>query len=280
MKPKRHADRDEEMRPEYDFSNAVRGKYYERYRRGVTIHVAGSERTSVTLLFKDSGTLDAAQVGELLFLLRGAYAAGLEAFTAPTGRSGGHTQDQVAAQLRAYTRQLDVDGINALFSRDLGAHALVTRSITYRSPLQVKLSGTSEGLIAAILLAGGDPGQLPAQASSVNLPSVSEVSEALREALVPSVKAPLGYGIRSRRLKLSKEELNELLRHHPATQNRGGFQRFLLGLQSRVNRVSGEIALSESDMNMILRHGRNPRRGGWQASIRKIFGRHFDFDAA
>lgn len=279
MKPKRHANRYEEMRPEYDFSNAVRGKYSERYRLGVTIHVTDIETTSVTLLFKDAGAVDAAQLGELLFLLRGAYAAGLQAFTAPTGRSGSQTRDQVTAPLRAYIRQLDVDGINALFSRDLGADALITTSVSYHSPLQVNLSGTSEGLIAAIVLAGGDPGQLPAQASSINLPSVSEASEAFREALVPTVKAPLGYGIRSRRLKLSKEELNELLRHDPATKNRGGFQRFLIGLQSRVNRVSGEIDLSESDMNRILRHGRNPSRGGWQASIRKIFARHFDFDA-
>ena len=30
---------DDDIRPEYDFSNAVRGKYYERYRQGTNIVV-------------------------------------------------------------------------------------------------------------------------------------------------------------------------------------------------------------------------------------------------
>jgi len=30
----------EEMRPEYDFSSAVRGKYYERYRAGTNVYTA------------------------------------------------------------------------------------------------------------------------------------------------------------------------------------------------------------------------------------------------
>ena len=37
MKPKTPDNRNEEMRPEYDFSNAVRGKYYERYRKGTNL---------------------------------------------------------------------------------------------------------------------------------------------------------------------------------------------------------------------------------------------------
>jgi hypothetical protein len=30
---------DDDIRPEYDFTNAVRGKYYERYRQGTNIVV-------------------------------------------------------------------------------------------------------------------------------------------------------------------------------------------------------------------------------------------------
>src|SRR5947209_12018218 len=122
-------------------------------------------------------------------------------------------------------------------------------NMLYYSPLEVRHYRTTDGLIAAILLSGCVPGQLPAQAPSIHLPPVSDASEAVRGALVPSVKAPLGYGIRSRRLKLSEEELNELLGADPATKNRGGFQRYLIGLQYRVNQRSGEIDLSESDMN-------------------------------
>jgi hypothetical protein len=37
MNPKRQSKDDDDMLPEYDFSNAVRGKYYEQYRRGTNV---------------------------------------------------------------------------------------------------------------------------------------------------------------------------------------------------------------------------------------------------
>lgn len=37
MSQKKKVVADAEMRPEYDFSGAVRGKYYERYRRGSNV---------------------------------------------------------------------------------------------------------------------------------------------------------------------------------------------------------------------------------------------------
>lgn len=43
------ANNEDEMRPEYDIRGGVRGKYLERYRKGVKVHV-----TSSTLEFKGS----------------------------------------------------------------------------------------------------------------------------------------------------------------------------------------------------------------------------------
>src|SRR5207244_5780585 len=37
MRPKPQSRNDADMLPEYDFSNAVRGKYYERYRQGTNV---------------------------------------------------------------------------------------------------------------------------------------------------------------------------------------------------------------------------------------------------
>ena len=68
------------------------------------------------------------------------------------------------------------------------------------------------------------------------------------------------------------------MRHDPAAEHRGGFQRLLIGMQYKVNRVTRELALSEHEMGMILRHGRESHRGGWQTSIKRIFGRHFDLE--
>lgn len=37
MNPKPQSSDDDDMLPEYDFSHAVRGKYYERYRQGTNV---------------------------------------------------------------------------------------------------------------------------------------------------------------------------------------------------------------------------------------------------
>ena len=37
MSPKHQTTNSDDMLPEYDFSNAVRGKYYERYRQGTNV---------------------------------------------------------------------------------------------------------------------------------------------------------------------------------------------------------------------------------------------------
>jgi hypothetical protein len=39
MNPKAQTRNDDDMLPEYDFSQAVRGKYYERYRQGTNVVV-------------------------------------------------------------------------------------------------------------------------------------------------------------------------------------------------------------------------------------------------
>ena len=277
MSPKKRRDAVHEVRPEYDFSGAVRGKYYSTYRQGAKVHfVNDSAAEGLALVFDDDGPVDAARLGDVLFLLRGAYAAGVQ--SARSMRPAGILVD-AAQHVRSYLRRLNVEDVNNLFTCDLGSASLVTRSISYQSPLRMHLSGSAEGLDAAVLLAGGALRDENSDDAEVGLGPLAQVAETLRGALMRGVGAPLGYGVRSRRLRLSKPELLELLRHDPVTQNRGGFQRFLIGLQSRVNRVSGEIDLSEAEIATILKYGRNPRRGGWQTSIRKIFGNHFDFVA-
>ena len=37
MSQRRRIDSDDDMLPEYDFTGAVRGKYYERYRQGTNV---------------------------------------------------------------------------------------------------------------------------------------------------------------------------------------------------------------------------------------------------
>jgi len=55
MKPDRRSDRDDEMLPEYDFTGAVRGKYYDRYRQGTNVVLLDPD---VAAVFRDSAAVN------------------------------------------------------------------------------------------------------------------------------------------------------------------------------------------------------------------------------
>jgi hypothetical protein len=51
MSPRRQNSPDDDILPEYDFSGAVRGKYYERYRQGTNVVLLDPD---VAAVFRDS----------------------------------------------------------------------------------------------------------------------------------------------------------------------------------------------------------------------------------
>ena len=80
MSQRRKANSDDDMLPEYDFTGAVRGKYYERYRQG----------TNVVLLDPDVATVfrDSAAVNDALRLL-----VSLAEAKVPRRSAGTHQQE-------------------------------------------------------------------------------------------------------------------------------------------------------------------------------------------
>ncbi len=55
MSPKRKPEYEDELLPEYDFSGAVRGKYYERYRRGTNVVLLDPD---IAAVFRDSAAVN------------------------------------------------------------------------------------------------------------------------------------------------------------------------------------------------------------------------------
>jgi hypothetical protein len=55
MSPRTRANDDDEILPEYDFTGAVRGKYYERYRRGTNVVLLDPD---VAAVFRDSASVN------------------------------------------------------------------------------------------------------------------------------------------------------------------------------------------------------------------------------
>lgn len=75
------------------------------------------------------------------------------------------------------------------------------------------------------------------------------------------------------RVVLTVAEVAELDRQDPATRTRGGWQRLIVGLQQRVNRLTLELDLDERDLERIARYAFDYKRGGWQGRLMKIFSR-------
>ena len=76
------------------------------------------------------------------------------------------------------------------------------------------------------------------------------------------------------RIALNSAELAELDKQNPATEGDGGYQGLMVGLQRKVNRITGELELDADDLERVPRYAFDYRRGGWQTRLRAIFGRH------
>jgi hypothetical protein len=71
MSQRRKAESDDDLLPEYDFSGAVRGKYYERYRQGTNVVLLDPD---IAAVFHDSAAVN--DTLRLLVSLANAKAAG------------------------------------------------------------------------------------------------------------------------------------------------------------------------------------------------------------
>ena len=73
---------------------------------------------------------------------------------------------------------------------------------------------------------------------------------------------------------LSTGEMEVLFRQDPRTERRGGYQSFLVQLQRKTDRATGELRLSASDLERIPRYAFRYGNGGWEDRLRGIFERH------
>jgi len=212
---------------------------------------------------------DARELAEFITLFRGAYVAGLR--IERTASSELTPRGMASLILRDLAKR-DAAATTDLFG-ERRRDALRTRRISHDSPLEIVFCGVIVVLAAAGILAGGRFRLGPLE---VDLPrGLGESITALRSAFAPRTRAGLGFGVLPKTIKLTKAEFDELMSYDPATRSRGGFQRKLIELQARTDRKNRTLTLYPSDIDWILKHGSQPKKGGWQASIRRIFGSHF-----
>lgn len=75
------------------------------------------------------------------------------------------------------------------------------------------------------------------------------------------------------RITLNQAEMDILFQQQSAG-SQGGFQNFLENLQNRTDRMTGELELTEADLEKIPRYAFDYQSGGWQGRLTSIFERH------
>jgi hypothetical protein len=73
---------------------------------------------------------------------------------------------------------------------------------------------------------------------------------------------------------LSTQEMEILFLQDPRTRRRGGYQSFLVQLQRKTDRASGNLILTATDLEKIPRYAFDYGNGGWEDRLRGIFERH------
>ena len=233
---------------------------------------------SARLTFAEEGRPDAADVGHFMFLFRGVYAAATQ-LPASNLKSWQERLPELAQRLRSDLASLELTETAVLFSENLGKRTLSIQRLAVESPLEIVMIGVGVALALAVVLSGGTiKFDIKTGNFEATLPPLGEGIRKLREALTPKTQVLLDYGVQPVRVKLAPAEFRELMKFDPKSEKKGGFQRVLIGMQYRINRTTRELELSPHDIDVIMKHGRQPKKGGWQASIKKIFGKHFDLD--
>lgn len=72
---------------------------------------------------------------------------------------------------------------------------------------------------------------------------------------------------------LNQEERDILDIQATSTANDGGYQNFMVRLQSMLDRATNELTLSDSDLARIPKYAYDYGQGGWQNRLEAIFSR-------
>jgi len=84
----------------------------------------------------------------------------------------------------------------------------------------------------------------------------------------------------SRIVQLNQAEITELFRQDEAKRGGSGWQAKIVSLQQRLNKSTGELALTDEDEAWIKRYGSRPEDGSWQSWINAAFTRHVDLSGS
>lgn len=231
------------------------------------------EKHNFKLVFsKTDEKFNTNDLGDFLLLFKAVYTAAVQNFSDLEYNEIIDNKTSIRKSLILYIRRLRYQEINRLFIEDLGKGNLVTIKAQKESPLEFIVYGVLSAITLAVIISGG---RLKTGFFEAQLAPLGDGIKKLREALSPSKSTEIGYSIKTRQVKLSKNEYKELTKYKVEDAHKGGFQKFFASLILRTDPRTYEIELMGQEIERIINYGRQSGKGGFQSSLRKIFGRHF-----
>jgi hypothetical protein len=227
--------------------------------------------TSITLLVNEqTETLNPDELAGFIFLFRAAYGLACRELREERDDELQDVEEQVGRVIKA-AKKLRLEQLQRLFNEAPQGEDLQVTTISRRSPLEIALAGTLICLAVAVILSGGKLKGGP-DGFEAELRPLGDGIKKLREGLGLSSQVTTGYSVQVVVVRLSTEEFRLLME---SVRGQGGFQSFFAELQHRINKSTRRLPLYPPDIDRICRHGREPKKGGFQAKLRKVFGRHF-----
>jgi hypothetical protein len=226
---------------------------------------------TIAMSVTDAGSsISATELAEFLFLFRGANVA----LSQIVPNSKHHplrqpTEDEIK-ECKLHLGSFSPKQLDSFFDSHEAPDLLEISRISRESPLEITVMGCGLLLALGVVLSGGKI-QVGSTGVKADLPPLGKGIKCLLEALGIHNPLKVGFGIREVTVKLNKREFEELM--IPVTGS-GGFQSFFRGLQNRINKQTRKLTLSQADLERIYRHKSEPQKGGFQARLEKIFGRH------
>lgn len=71
-------------------------------------------------------------------------------------------------------------------------------------------------------------------------------------------------------IQLSQNAVRKLVDQDPRTENKGGFQKLVIGLRRQVDSETGILRVSDSQVEKIERYRKQYGRGGWQDILDEV----------
>lgn len=233
---------------------------------------------SIDLDFEETGeSLNPIELGEYLFLFnsvyRALYAIDPDRVNIPIQQPTKHEIDSYLGKLK----QIPPSKINQFCTQ--GENDIAIKTLNRNSPMQWTILAMGCFALFAVVLSGGEI-SITNTGIKAKLPPLGKGIKALKDALRSNPNINTSYGVKGTTVKLTKEELDLLMLQPEETAFDGGFQRFIVGLQFRVNRTTRELELSSYDLDRIFKYKASRSKGGWQSRFHKIFSNHFPDIAA